>query len=188
MAINANEMDMLAQLLAGDAPPTRQGAPRRMTTEYSGSSRRISAPQRRTTARWEERYQRGSTAASVGVVAVLWGLLWLLNGVFTVRALASFGMLPIAAWGVQIGASLVEGKLWRTRLRVLYPVIALIGVLDVLASAWGILLWLVAYDLLPSGMAGSALATGLAMVIALTPEPMLVMLARWLGREVGVGR
>lgn len=181
---------MLAQLL-NDAPPARQP----MRTEYAGSERRKPAPRpaprRRKVRRWEMLYQRMGVSTAMAAMCLGWAGFWLINGYFTVQALGTLGVPVLAAWVVQVAASLIEGHLWRTRIAVLYPFIILVGVLDVLSSAWGLFVWIPEHDpfgLMPQGMAGYVVLTLVAMVIALAPEPLMMVMARWFADEREVRR
>lgn len=120
-------------------------------------------------------YRRGLTTASVAAAAVIWLAALALNGYFTVLVLGRMlGWSMAVCLAVQVIASLIEIGLWRSELRILYPLILLIGILDVLTSAMGLLLWFGG-----TGLSWVSVATIIAMGIALAPEPLLTIIAIW---------
>lgn len=171
--------ELMQQLLAGldDERPARREQPKPAAKKPRPM---VAAPPKGDAI---DRYRDSATAAAVVTAAVVWVLMLVLNGWLTVQALAMFGVSAWAAWGIQGAASLMEAFLWRAGIRLLYPLILVIGVCDVLASAWGIQRWGAQYlEGAAYTLNGAIACTILAMVIALIPEPMLATIGRWLTR------
>lgn len=120
-------------------------------------------------------YHRGLTAASVAAAGLLWLAALALNGYFTVVVLGNLlGWSVAACVAIQVVASLIEIGLWRSDIRILYPLIFLIGVLDVGTSAIGVEQWIGDYD-----ASWAVISTAIGMFIALAPEPLLTVIAAW---------
>lgn len=148
-------------------------------------------------------YHEIGTLIAMGIAAVAWGALWVLNGVFSVRALTSvFGLSPVVSWALQVAASLLEAKLWRARngiaglnrieaAVIIYPILTAVAFADVSSSALGLFRWaderwisapLIALSW--PALAAAVVSTLAAMVIALAVEPVMVILLRWFRERV----
>lgn len=120
----------------------------------------------------------------VGAAIPLYYVIKLINGIMHV--VSRFTGDPWTDWQIGMGSilicgvllhlfmSTVEQYLWRTRVRMFFPIIVLVGTVDVLLAALAIMFLFnfrfVFWD--------STLATGIAMVVALVPEPVFFRLWR----------
>lgn len=131
------------------------------------------------------------TMASIGICAAIWALLWFVNGAFSVSALQRiFGVQWYAGWLAQIAATVIEAHLWRVRIAAAYPVLIAVCLFDVLTSAIGLVTYGLARGYMTLPAADSAIlagvlypygvATMIAAAIALSVEPALTALARYM--------
>src|SRR6266508_3178185 len=142
----------------------------------------------------ENEYNRVGLALAIFAALCLFCALWGLNGYFTSRTVRSIGLfLHIssiswgAGWLTHVIISLIEQHLWRLREAVenaprfvvlgVYCLIVLVGVIDVLTSAFAFLSLFASLGMSPVDPTIRFVSTVLAEVIAILPEPLIVWLA-----------
>ncbi len=121
-----------------------------------------------------QRYEYGAYAAAEVAAAAAWLALWLLNGFLTVLWLASWGLRWW--WGCIAHAviSLIEHHLWKSRRGSKYPLIVVVGAIDVYSSTLGIMQFMAWAGLELHPFYLIVLCTVLAEIVAITPEPNFV--------------
>lgn len=131
----------------------------------------------------------------LALLAALWFFvaLWGLNGYFTANTVRAVGLLLGTAaapwtvgWLVHIIISLIEQHLWKLRKAIkdaplpallgVYGLIVFVGVVDVLSSSLAFLLLFNSLGLDIADPTVRFVSVGLAEVIAIAPEPLIVWL------------
>lgn len=121
-----------------------------------------------------QRYEYGAYAAAEVAAIVAWTALWLLNGLLTVLWLLSWGVAWW--WGAlaHVVISLIEHHLWRSQRGSKYPLILIVGGIDVYSSALGVLMFMGWAGLQLDPLYAYIFATVVAEAIAIAPEPNII--------------
>lgn len=121
-----------------------------------------------------QRYEYGAYAAAEVAATLAWVALWLLNGLLTVLWLAAWGLAWW--WGclAHVVISLIEHHLWRSKRGSKYPLIVIVGSVDVYSSALGVLYFLHWAGLQLDPLYAYTFATIVALAIAIAPEPNII--------------
>lgn len=135
------------------------------------------------------RYQVGGFILALLVALIAFGALWVLNGLWTVQFFARHGVPVAGGMAIHLTISVVEQHLWRAR-RVLrwlllddlwtvirwgvYPLILLVGVIDVGTGAYELIGFADSRGWPTAGMLAITGWTVLAEAVAVAAEPLLV--------------
>jgi hypothetical protein len=140
-------------------------------------------------------YQRGRSLSGIAIIGLIFGAAWLLNGYFTAQIIVDLGgswrlgaATHLVTTVIELTTVFVTPALRRVRAPgwvhlVIWAIVLPFGTLDTLTSALGFIAWGLAWGV-PIGLSLHVSTTGLALIIAFLPEPMLVWLTAALLRVI----